>query len=108
MGVREPLPLIIHHLPITVTFGFFCYENIMVIDPTHHEESVMTGQMTVTLNANGDVCAVQKAGGEGTCRQVIRHCLNLAHVKAADITTKIKNATPMVSCQLLNAILLKS
>ncbi|KAI9083253.1 hypothetical protein K1719_034785 [Acacia pycnantha] len=36
-----------------------------VIDPTHHEESVMTGQMTATLNANGDVCAVQKAGAEG-------------------------------------------
>ncbi|KAK4268846.1 hypothetical protein QN277_022078 [Acacia crassicarpa] len=90
--VREPLPLTIHHLPIAVTFGFFSNENIMVIDPTHHEESVMTGRMTATLNANGDVCAVQKAGGEGIFQRVIMHCLQLAHVKAGDITSKIKNA----------------
>ncbi|KAI9185207.1 hypothetical protein LWI28_005308 [Acer negundo] len=52
---REPLPLIEHHLPIAVTFGFFSSESIMVIDPTHHEEAVMAGKMTATLNANGDV-----------------------------------------------------
>lgn len=63
-----------------------------MIDPTHHEESVMTGRMTTTLNANGDVCSVQKAGGEGVFQRVIMHCLQLAHVKAGDITTKIKNA----------------
>lgn len=63
-----------------------------MIDPTHHEESVMTGRMTATLNANGDVCAVQKAGGEGMFQRVIMHCLRLAHVKAGDITSKIKNA----------------
>ncbi|XP_028798749.1 exosome complex component RRP45A isoform X1 [Neltuma alba] len=90
--VREPLPLIVHHLPIAVTFGFFSNENIVVIDPTHNEEAVMTGRMTATLNANGDVCAVQKAGGEGVFQRVIMHCLQLAHVKAGDITTKIKNA----------------
>ncbi|KAI4356623.1 hypothetical protein L6164_000632 [Bauhinia variegata] len=89
---REPIPLIVHHLPIAVTFGFFSNENIMVIDPTHHEESVMTGRMTATLNANGDVCAIQKGGGEGVFQRVIMHCLQLARVKAGDITTKIKNA----------------
>lgn len=61
---REPLPLIIHHLPIAVTFGFFSSESLLVIDPTHHEEAVMVGKMTATLNANGDVCAIQKPGGE--------------------------------------------
>ncbi|CAL0314533.1 unnamed protein product [Lupinus luteus] len=89
---REPLPLIIHHLPIAVTFGFFSNENLVVIDPTYHEESVMTGRMTTTLNANGDVCSIQKAGGEGVSQRVIMHCLKLAHVKAGDITTKIRDA----------------
>ncbi|KAJ7959730.1 Exosome complex component RRP45B like [Quillaja saponaria] len=90
--VREPLPLIIHHLPIAVTFGFFSNEGIMVIDPTHNEETVMTGRMTTTLNANGDICAIQKAGGEGVLQNVIMHCLQLARLKAGDITAKIKNA----------------
>ncbi|RZC31386.1 exosome complex component RRP45A-like [Glycine soja] len=89
---RDPIPLIIHHLPIAVTFGFFSNENLLVIDPTHHEECVMTGRMTATLNSNGDVCAIQKPGGESVSQSVIMHCLKLAHVKATDITTKIKDA----------------
>ncbi|XP_023745981.1 exosome complex component RRP45A isoform X2 [Lactuca sativa] len=90
--VREPLPLIIHHLPIAVTFGFIGKENTMVIDPTHYEEAVMGGSMTATLNTNGDVCAIQKAGGEGVPHSVIMQCLRIASVKAADITNKIKNS----------------
>ncbi|XP_045807942.1 exosome complex component RRP45A-like isoform X1 [Trifolium pratense] len=90
--VREPLPLILHHLPVAVTFGFFSNENLVVLDPTYHEEAVMTGRMTATLNANGDVCAIQKPGEQGIFQHIIMHCLKLAHVKAGDITAKIKDA----------------
>ncbi|XP_044468838.1 exosome complex component RRP45A-like isoform X2 [Mangifera indica] len=89
---REPLPLIVHHLPVAVTFGFFSSESIMVIDPTHHEEAVMTGRMTATLNANGDVCAIQKPGGEGLLQSAIMQCLRIASRTASDITKKIKDA----------------
>ncbi|XP_058070291.1 exosome complex component RRP45A-like isoform X2 [Magnolia sinica] len=90
--IKEPLPLIVHHLPIAVTFAFFGNGNIVVIDPTHNEEAIMGGRMTVTMNANSDVCAVQKAGGEGVMQSVIMQCLRVASVKAADMTSKIKNA----------------
>ncbi|XP_009801035.1 exosome complex component RRP45A-like isoform X2 [Nicotiana sylvestris] len=89
--VREPLPLIIHHLPIAVTFAFIGDENL-VIDPTHHEEAVMGGRMSVTLNTNGEVCAFQKPGGQGTMQSVVMQCLRIASVKAGDITSKIKTA----------------
>nr|GEX23060.1 exosome complex component RRP45A-like isoform X1 [Tanacetum cinerariifolium] len=79
---REPLPLIIHHLPVAVTFGFIGDENIVVIDPTHYEEAVMGGSMTATLNTNGDVCAIQKAGGAGVLQSSIMQCLRIASVKA--------------------------
>lgn len=63
-----------------------------MIDPTHSEEAVMGGRMTATLNANNDVCAIQKAGGEGVLQSVIMQCLRIAGQRAYDITTKIKNA----------------
>ncbi|XP_030538880.1 exosome complex component RRP45A-like isoform X2 [Rhodamnia argentea] len=88
---REPLPLIIHHLPIAVTFAFFSDESTLVVDPTHQEEAVMAGRMTATLNTNGDICAIQKAGGEGVPQSVIMHCLRIAATKAADITVKIRD-----------------
>ncbi|KAM5558126.1 exosome complex component RRP45A [Rosa sericea] len=87
---REPLHLIIHHLPIAVTFAFFSYESSVVIDPTHHEEAVMGGRMTATLNSNGDVCAIQKAGGEAILQGVIMQCLRIAAAKAGAISDMIK------------------
>ncbi|KAM1342850.1 hypothetical protein ACFX2F_007117 [Malus domestica] len=89
---REPLHLIIHHIPIAVTFAFFNYESSVVIDPTHEEEAFMGGRMTATINANGDVCAIQKAGGEGVLQSVIMQCLRIASVKAGSMTEKIKKA----------------
>ncbi|XP_057522913.1 exosome complex component RRP45B-like isoform X1 [Amaranthus tricolor] len=90
--VREPLPLIVHHLPIAVTFAFITDDNIVVIDPTQFEEAIMKSRMTATLNTNGDICAIQKGGGVGVIPSVVMQCLRIASVKAADITTKIKDA----------------
>eukprot|EP00268_Persea_americana_P025892 TRINITY_DN2522_c1_g1_i5.p1 TRINITY_DN2522_c1_g1~~TRINITY_DN2522_c1_g1_i5.p1 ORF type:complete len:262 (+),score=55.79 TRINITY_DN2522_c1_g1_i5:41-787(+) len=90
--VKEPHPLIIHHLPVAVSFAFFGNGNIVVIDPSHKEEAVMGSRMTATMNTSGDVCAVQKSGGEGVLQSVVMQCLRIASLKAADITSKIKNA----------------
>ncbi|XP_021771010.1 exosome complex component RRP45B-like isoform X5 [Chenopodium quinoa] len=89
--VQEPLPLIVHHLPIAVTFGFMT-ENILVVDPTYYEEAVMKGKLTATINASEDVCAIQKAGEIGVAPSVVMQCLRIAAAKAADLTSKIENA----------------
>ena len=52
--------------------------------------------MTATINASGDVSAVQKAGGEGVMQSVIMQCMHVASLKAADIISKIKNAVSLV------------
>ncbi|MFS8005212.1 putative ribosomal protein S5 domain 2-type [Helianthus anomalus] len=96
---REPLSLILHHFPVAVTFGFIGKENTVVIDPTHYEEAVMGGSMTATLNINGDVCAIQKAGGDAVSQTVIMQCLRIASVKAGDITSKIKDAVESYNTQ---------
>ncbi|XP_051142591.1 exosome complex component RRP45A-like isoform X2 [Andrographis paniculata] len=89
--VREPLSLIVHHLPIAVTFSFIGEESRVVIDPSHLEEAVMGGRLTATVNTNGDICAIQKTG-QGVIQSVIMQCLRIASVKAADITEKLKKA----------------
>ncbi|KAG6789420.1 hypothetical protein POTOM_005518 [Populus tomentosa] len=96
---REPLPLIVHHLPIAITFAFLGSEGKMVVDPTHSEEAVMGGRMTVTVNAIGDICSIQKAGGEGVPQSVIMHCLQLASMSAESITKKINNAVEAYSTE---------
>ncbi|WVZ75078.1 hypothetical protein U9M48_023169, partial [Paspalum notatum var. saurae] len=93
--VRDPIPLTIHHMPIAVTFAYFGEGNIVVLDPTYKEEAVMGGRVSATINSNGDVCAIQKAGVEGVMSGVIMQCLRIASVKAADITSKIKKAVKL-------------
>ncbi|GLJ54182.1 hypothetical protein SUGI_1161340 [Cryptomeria japonica] len=88
--IREPLPLIIHHLPIAVTFAFFGEGDMVVLDPNYKEEAVMGGRMTITMNTHGDVCAVQKGGGVGVSQSEIMRCFRVASTKAADITAKLK------------------
>lgn len=56
----------------------------------------MVGRMTATVNANGDICAIQKAGG-GVSQRVIMQCLHLATTKAAAITKQIKEAVSIFS-----------
>jgi exosome complex component RRP45 len=53
--------------------------------------------MTVTVNAIGDICSIQKAGGEGVPQSVIMHCLQLASMSAESITKKINNAVSLFS-----------
>ncbi|XP_068663758.1 LOW QUALITY PROTEIN: exosome complex component RRP45B-like [Aristolochia californica] len=79
--VRDPLPLIIIYLPIAVTFAFFDNGNILVVDPTYKDEAIMGGKIIVTMNSNGDVCAIQKAGGEGVLQSVVMQCLRISAVK---------------------------
>lgn len=61
----------------------------------------MGGRMTATLNSNGDVCAIQKAGGEGILQGVIMQCLRIAAAKAGAISDMIKKE---VRCRLYEIV----
>lgn len=93
--VSEPVPLIVHHLPIAVTFAFFSKINSMVVDPNHFEEALMEGRITFTVNINGDVCAIQKPGGVAVTQSIITQCLQIAMTKAAEITDIIQNTVEL-------------
>lgn len=64
---RAPVPLSIHHMPIAVSFAAFeldaGQDAVLLVDPTWKEEKVSSGRMTITLNAQNELCAMQKAGG---------------------------------------------
>lgn len=90
--VREPVGLIIHHLPIAVTFAFFGDGNFQVLDPNLKEEEVMGGRITITINSQGEICAVQKGGGVGVSASEVMRCLRIAAAKAQSMTETLKKA----------------
>jgi len=88
---RLPVPLSIHHIPISITFAVFEEGEIIVCDPTYKEEQAMESRMTMTLNAQEEICAVQKAGGSPLEVEQILECTRIAVVKVQALDRWIKD-----------------
>ncbi|KAG6336204.1 hypothetical protein ID866_2881 [Astraeus odoratus] len=83
---RAPMPLAIHHMPFCVTFAFFPDPSIRpVIDPSLLEQRLSTGLMSIALNAQREICVLQKAGGVPTPPDEILRLINVAVTLAKDL-----------------------
>ena len=81
-----PLPLRSH--PITVTVGKI--NDKLIIDPEAEEEQVMDARLTMAINDEGNICAIQKGlSGYFTPQQIIE-ASKLAQEKAAELRKKLK------------------
>ncbi|KAJ3385188.1 Exosome complex component RRP43 [Lobulomyces angularis] len=50
------------NFPVTVTFGIFDSE-VILMDPTDDEEKVLSGQIMITIDAGGNILSLLKFGG---------------------------------------------
>jgi exosome complex component RRP42 len=63
----KPLP--IRNYPVSVTFAKF--NDKLIVDPGLDEEEVMDARLTMTIEKDGKICAIQKGGyGHFTAEQV--------------------------------------
>jgi len=63
-------PLPIRNHPIAVTFAKI--NDTLIVDPWLEEEQVMDARLTMTLDKNGKICAIQKGGyGYFTTQQIL-------------------------------------
>jgi len=81
-----PLPLRAH--PITITIGKI--GDKLVIDPGLEEEQVIDARLTMAVNDDANICAIQKGlSGYFTPQQIIE-ASKLAREKAAELRKKLK------------------
>jgi len=81
-----PLPLRSH--PITITIGKI--GDKLIIDPAAEEENVMDARLTMAMNDEGNICAIQKGlAGYFTPQQIIE-ASKLAREKADELRKKLK------------------
>lgn len=58
------MPLSMHHAPFCLTFAYFQDTSIAaILDPSRLEQRLSAGVMSIALNAQRELCVVQKAGG---------------------------------------------
>ncbi|KAJ1676585.1 3'-5'-exoribonuclease, partial [Spiromyces aspiralis] len=90
---KPPVPLSINYIPICVTFGFFGDESqYLIVDPSLIEEQVQSANLTLALNNQSEVCAINKAGGKPLTLEQTLRCIKIASTKIEQIHSKINKA----------------
>ena len=81
----SPLPLKSH--PITVTVGKM--GDKLIIDPWIEEEQVMEARLSMAINEDGNICAIQKGGSGFFTPEKMLEAAKLAQEKAAELRKKL-------------------
>ncbi|KAL4427701.1 hypothetical protein ABPG75_001790 [Micractinium tetrahymenae] len=90
--LREPVPLSIHHLPLPVSFALWEDGELIAVDPSLKEEAAAAGKLTVTQNAFGELCSLQKIEGCGLGAPQLMRCVRLAATKVEELTAALRKA----------------
>jgi exosome complex component RRP42 len=80
-----PLPL--KSSPITITIGKL--GETLIVDPALEEEQVMDARISMAINEEGNICAIQKGGNGFFTPQQIIEASKIAREKAAELRKKL-------------------
>jgi exosome complex component RRP45 len=81
------MPLAIHHSPFCFTFAFFPdTETSPVLDPSQLEQRLSAGLMSIALNAQKEICVLQKLGGVPQDTEEILRLVKVAVTQAKDLS----------------------
>lgn len=86
---RDPIPLSIYHMPISVSFAFFQQGTYLLVDPCEREERVMDGLLMIAMNKHREICSIQSSGGIMLLKEQVMRCSKIASVKVSEILSLI-------------------
>jgi len=83
---HTPLPIRRH--PITVTFAKI--NDKLVVDPWLEEEQVMDARLSMAIDDDGNICAIQKGGSGYFAPEQILEVAKIAREKAEELHKKLE------------------
>ena len=82
-----------HHTPFCFTFAYFPDPTTQpFLDPSHLEQRLSAGVLSVALNAQRELCVVQKAGGVPLSPDDILGIIDVAVIRAKEIDRLVEDA----------------
>jgi exosome complex component RRP45 len=87
---RNYIPLQLHFWPITTTFSLFESIDDAVVDPSLTEDLTCDAHLTVAMNAQKDVCCIQKPGGIAVSHDMVMQCVGRASARTLKLVEYIK------------------
>ena len=89
---RNPIPLALLHWPFCVSFAVFEGGEKVIIDADLKEEQCSEGEVVVTANKSGEICAISKQGGVPTDALILLACVDTAVEKVRMLDGIVKQA----------------
>jgi exosome complex component RRP42 len=80
----------IQNYPIPITFAKI--NNTLIVDPLIEEERIMDARLTLTIDKDGKLCAIQKGGLNELTLNEIEKAVNIAIEKSSENRNKILEA----------------
>ena len=88
---RAPVPLAIHHTPFCFTFAFFPDATTPpILDPSQLEQRLSAGLVSIALNAQKEICVLQKLGGVPLGTDDILRLVEVAVGKAKEMNILVE------------------
>lgn len=87
MSEKDPLPLVLHHFPVSVSYAIFNDGKQAVADPTALEERISNTSMILGLNSYKELCVLNVSGASQDL--LLRTC-SLAAAQAKSTVEFIK------------------
>ena len=85
------MPLSMHHTPFCLTFAYFQHTSIpAILDPSRLEQRLSAGLMSIALNAQRELCVVQKAGGVPLSPAEILRVVSVSTEKSKELDKFVK------------------
>lgn len=120
---REPLPLALHHTPLSVSIGLFRLQKetaiqkedsldlskkfphgiIFVTDPSREEEQAMDGHITFSVNSHSEISSIIMPGGTGLSVSAMMLASDLALDKAKALHASLVQALQVLEAEQENA-----
>lgn len=66
--------------------------NLLILDPTQEESSIATGTLTLTLNAQRELCVLSKAGGTPLTVEDVMKVVNIGVDVVREMNAEIEEA----------------
>lgn len=89
---RDPIPTVIHHYPVCVSYAIFSGGDYILADPNLLEEGVAEAFMSVGLNSYKELCGLHLGGKVEITTNIILETTNKAAKRACEIVEVIKEA----------------
>ncbi|XP_063706700.1 uncharacterized protein LOC134835705 [Culicoides brevitarsis] len=89
---KEPIPLVLHHYPVCVSFALFNNGKLGVADPTSIEECISEANLVLGINTYKELCGMHLGGTTLTSSQLLLRCVNKGAERAKIVVEMIKCA----------------